>query len=79
MRASRPSDAPLVLPHCDLAQKLSRFRQRLVDLAGVLPSALRAFRTSAAFSTDDWRDLLDQFVRLKFRSEFVRHISDQSD
>jgi hypothetical protein len=50
----------------DLAQKLTRFRERLVNLAGVFPSALRAFMTSATFSANDWRDLLNQFARLKF-------------
>ena len=42
-----------------LAQKLTRFRKRLVDLAGVFPGALRALRTSAAFSAYDRRDLLN--------------------
>src|SRR6266704_5475723 len=60
-----------------LAQKLSRSCQRFRDLARVFASALRAFRTPAAFSAHDWRDLLDEFVRLKFRGEFFRNRSDQ--
>src|ERR1700751_4858329 len=42
-----------------LAQKLSRFRKCLRYLAGIFASALRVFRTSAAFPADDRRDLLD--------------------
>jgi hypothetical protein len=47
------------IPVCDLAQKLFRFRKRLRHFAGVFPSSLRAFRPAAAFSTDDWCNLLD--------------------
>ena len=50
---------------CHLAQKLSRFRKRLRHLAGVFPRTLCALRSAAAFSAYDWRDLLNQFVRLK--------------
>ena len=42
----------------------------------IVPGALRALRTPTAFSADDRRDLLDQFVRLKLRSEFFRDYGD---
>src|SRR5206468_9848818 len=60
-----------------LAQKFARFRKRLVNFARVFASALRALRTSAAFSIYDRRDLLNQLVLLKLRSEFFRNHSEQ--
>ena len=62
-----------------LTEQLPRFRKRLVDLAGISPSALRTLRTSAAFSADNRRDLLNQFVCLKIRRLRCRHMSYQSD
>ena len=51
-----------------LAQKLTSFRKRLVDLAGVFPGALRALRPSAPLPAYNGCDLLDQFVCLEFFS-----------
>src|SRR4030095_14944863 len=59
------ASAPLAF----LAEQFTRFRQRVRDLAGVLASALRVLRASAAFSAYNGRDLLDQFVRLKLRRQ----------
>jgi hypothetical protein len=64
-RARCRPDTQLAWPVCYLTQKFPRFRKRLVDLAGIFASALRAFRTSAAFSAYNGRDLLYQFARLK--------------
>ena len=50
---------------CDLAEKLTRFRNRLRHLAGVFACALCALGAAAAFAAYDWRDLLNQLVRLK--------------
>ena len=59
--------APLNMTAFFLAQQLSRFRKRLIELARLFASALRAVRTPTAFSTNDWSDLLNQLVRLNFR------------
>src|SRR6266480_1063585 len=61
------------------AKQSSRFFEEIVDLRGICPSALRAFRATAAFATDDRRKLLDNFVCLKFRSQLLRNNCNERD
>src|SRR4029077_3452706 len=43
----------------------------------ILACTAGVVRTAAALPADDWRDLLNQFVRLKFRGEFFWNGSNQ--
>ena len=52
-----------------LSEQLPRFRKRLANFACVSASALRALGSSPALSAYNWRDLLNQFVRLELRSQ----------
>src|SRR6266567_3272283 len=56
---------------------LSRLIESLVDLGNIFARAARAFWTPAAFATNDWRDLLNQFIRLDLRRQFFRNCCDQ--
>src|SRR6266513_2660751 len=51
------------------AKQSSRFFEEIVDLRGICPAALRAFRAPTTFATNDRPKLLDNFVCLKFRSQ----------
>src|SRR5439155_24767898 len=55
------------------AEQAPGLSNQIVDLSAVSPSALSAFRTPAAFATNDRRDLLNNFVCLKFRSQRFRN------
>src|SRR6266481_1983606 len=58
---------------------LSRLIESLVDLGNIFARAARAFWTPAAFATNDWRDLLNQFIRLDLRRQFFRNGRDQGN
>src|SRR5439155_10062230 len=61
------------------AEQAPGLSNQIVDLSWVSPAALRAFGATAAFAANDRRELLNNFVRLKFRSQLLRNNCDQRD
>src|SRR5207249_869314 len=61
------------------AEQAPGLSNQIVDLSWVSPSALSAFRTPTAFATNDRGDLLNDFVRLKLRSQLLWNNRNQRD
>src|SRR5207302_9765790 len=59
---------------CD---ECARVFQGFSDLRSILACTAGIVRTAAALPADHRRDLVNQFVRLKFRAEFFRNGSNQ--